>query len=174
MNKLSLYNAKYNYYISKLNINELIGGSTKFTLKTDAFKDGHKFKKKYTSFGKNIHPYVKWHGIPKNTKDLLLLMYDLDADNFIHWLLYNINPKVRSLEGKYVIGKNTLGDNKYSGPEPPEDSPEHNYVLALYALNDKIILDANRSYTLKELKRIIKPLKIEKTKIVGTYKNWNT
>lgn len=167
-----MYNEKYNYYISKLTINELFGGASKFTVKTDAFKDGQKFKKKYTRFGKNIHPYVKWSGVPKDTKDLLLVMYDLDSDNFIHWLLFNINQKVRTLEGKYVVGKNTFGDNKYSGPEPSVDSPEHKYVLALYALNDKIKLDPNRSYTLKELKIIIKPLKIKKTKIIGTYKNW--
>ena len=162
MDKLVSYNERFKFYLSQ------IGGKRKqFKIKSSAINDN--INKIYTKYGKNKLPDVSWSGVPAGTKELLLVMYDTDADNFIYWLVSGLPAKSSSLEGKYVIGQNGYGDNEYSGPEPPKNVREH-YVLALYALNDTLKLDPDETHTLKQIKRYIKNIKIGEAKIKGSFK----
>jgi Raf kinase inhibitor-like YbhB/YbcL family protein len=170
MNSLITYDSKFRAYNEKykqVKCNNQIGGRNKKFKLHSSIKGN--ISDLYTTYGKNFTPTVTWSGVPKNTKELLLMMYDTDANNFLHWLVYDIDPKANTLEGNYVVGTNEFGNNAYNGPEPDVNTPVHHYKLVLYALKDNISLDKNREYTVKELKRIVNPLKIERVKIGGDY-----
>ncbi len=71
---------------------------TDFRLKSNAFRNGGKIKKKYTPYGADVNPDLYWYGIPKHTKSFALIVDDLDAPNppFCHWVVKNL-PLVLSL-----------------------------------------------------------------------------
>jgi Raf kinase inhibitor-like YbhB/YbcL family protein len=97
--------------------------------------------------GGNQSPELHWKGAPGDTKSFAITMFDPDAHDgagWWHWLVYDIDAKTTSLAvgagnpvkspvGS-VSGKNSFGDDGYSGPCPPRDDKPHRYVFTIYAL----------------------------------------
>jgi Raf kinase inhibitor-like YbhB/YbcL family protein len=72
--------------------------------------------------------------VPDGTKSLALIVDDPDAPagTRVHWVLWNIDPKLKeikadSVPSKSVQGKNDFGKNNYGGPCPP--SGTHRYFF---------------------------------------------
>ena len=54
---------------------------------------------KYTCQGENINPPLEFIDIPEKTQSLVLIVDDPDAPSktWLHWLVYNIDPNIKSV-----------------------------------------------------------------------------
>ncbi len=87
--------------------------------------------------GTDQSPAVSWDGIPAGSAELAIVFRDLDANNFVHWVIAGIDPASTGFAaGRVPVGaqqtKNGAGAAGYKGPCPP--SGTHRYQLTLYAL----------------------------------------
>lgn len=116
-------------------------GTATMTLRSPAFEDGGPIPEKYTCDGDDVSPPLAWDGVPEGTQAFALLVTDVDAGGFIHWMLTDIPGDVRELpEGQGdaigVPGPTSFGPVGWGGPCPP--SGKHRYVFTLYALPDEL------------------------------------
>lgn len=146
--------------------------SVGLTLSSSAFRPDNPIPAKYTCQGENTPPPLAWSNLPKNTQSLALILEDPDASNgnWIHWIVFNINPDTKQLntyplthEG--LEGSNSWGHENYGGPCPP--SGEHHYIFTLYALD--IRLNEKTGINAADLRRAMSGHILEQTKLVGTY-----
>lgn len=125
-----------------------------FAITSSAFADGAEMPVKYTDDGQNVSPPLVWSRGPAGTVSFALIMDDLDAGNFTHWVVYNLPsglcglpeavPRDEKLDGKALQGKNGGRAVGYFGPSPPKGSP-HRYSFTLYALDKSLDLAAGAS-----------------------------
>lgn len=115
--------------------------SRSLQLSSPVFSSGVTIPRQYTCDGQDLSPPVRWSGVPRGTRELVLLMRDPDAPGgtFTHWALAGIAPSTRSLgAGKSppgaIEGRNGFGTLGYRGPCPPRGARPHRYVLTLSAL----------------------------------------
>jgi hypothetical protein len=94
--------------------------------------------------GAGRSPTVLWHDVPQATQELVVLAEDPDAQNFAHWVVYNIPGREPGLTAG-ISNEPTLGDGAYQGvnsfgkigygaPCPPKGSTHH-YDFFVYALD---------------------------------------
>lgn len=105
-----------------------------FTLASPAFRQNGTIPRQYTCDGAGTPIPVKWSGVPKSTRELVLIMRDPDAPGapYIHWAVAGIRPGATSPSG--VPGQNSSGKTGYAPPCPPPGKPHH-YVITLNALS---------------------------------------
>jgi Raf kinase inhibitor-like YbhB/YbcL family protein len=148
-------------------------------LRSDAFTNGQSIPAKYTCTGRNISPALAWNAPPSRTQSFALIVDDPDAPmgTWVHWVLFNIPAKRRSLEedlpmtGKNIepnaiyVGKNSYGNARYDGPCPPGGT--HRYYFKLYALDSTINLlpGATKEQVLKEMHGHI----LAQAELIGTF-----
>ncbi|OGH03011.1 MAG: kinase inhibitor [Candidatus Levybacteria bacterium RIFCSPHIGHO2_01_FULL_37_17] len=143
---------------------------------SSAFEDNQKIPDKYTCDGENINPSLEFENIPDNAKSLSLIMEDPDvpkdlrADGmFDHWVVFNIPPEIISIEENSeplgIVGQNTRGDSKYTGPCPPDR--KHRYFFKLFALD--VILDLDSSATKKDVEKAMAGHMLDKAELMGIY-----
>lgn len=132
-----------------------------FTLSSPQFADGQGFtmKEVYNSFGctgENISPALKWENAPEGTKSFAVTVFDPDAptgSGWWQWVLFNIPAEVTTLEVGAGSPGGTLPDGViqsltdygkpgYGGPCPPVGDKPHRYIFTVYALKDKLPLEA--------------------------------
>lgn len=147
--------------------------STTMKITSPNFEQNTVIPKKFTCEGGNGNPELTIEGVPENTKSLALIMDDPDAPNgtFIHWLLWNIDPKPSPIkEGappeKALEGKNSNGKIGYIGPCPPPGKP-HRYFFKLYALD--AVLDVPAGSSKDALEAEINKHLLAKTELIGMY-----
>lgn len=119
-----------------------------------AFEDGGYIPEEYTADGKDISPPLIIENVPADAETLAVIVDDPDApgQTFTHWLIWNIpadiseipkdikkKEKAEKLKGA-LQGKNGFNDLGYMGPAPP--SGVHTYRFYVYALDDKLDLEA--------------------------------
>lgn len=79
--------------------------------------------------------------LPAGTQSFFLAFLDLDADDFVHWLLYDIPADTMELAagadppGDADEGMTSFGGTDYGGPCPPAEDEPHEYMFTLYALD---------------------------------------
>lgn len=128
----------------------LPGARASLTLRSPAFREGGTIPRDYTCDGAGVSPPLSWSGVPRNTRELDLVVEDPDANRFVHWTLLRIPPKVTAVEeGRIPAGaielKNSFGDRGWGAPCPPEGDDPHRYVFALYATGAPLGLGAEAS-----------------------------
>jgi Raf kinase inhibitor-like YbhB/YbcL family protein len=104
---------------------------------TAPWPDGGFIDAAYTCKGADTSPAISWSGVPASTQELAISLVDLDADNFVHWVVAGLDPASTGIAaGRVPAGAvqaaNGFGEAKYSGPCPPDG--QHKYLLTLYAL----------------------------------------
>jgi hypothetical protein len=132
----------------------------------------------FTCEGQDISPELAWTGAPKEVVAFALILHDPDAPRpggFTHWAVYDmpatINhlrenlPKVPSIDGIGLQGKNDSGKVGYMGPCPP--SGRHRYFATLFALNAKLDLKPGAPY--RQITAAIKDKVIAQAELMGTY-----
>lgn len=136
------------------------GNQGNLSLSSTAFANNGTIPLRYASTdagGQNVSPPLSWSGAPSGTRSFVLVCLDPDADNFVHWVMYDIPASVNSLpEGVppqatlpngAKQGENGMGTIGYFGPEPPPGEL-HRYVFTLYALAvDSLGLEPGASYS---------------------------
>lgn len=114
-----------------------------------AFIHGGEIPARYTCEGQDRSPPLAWTGVPETARSLVLIVDDPDAPDpgapkmtWVHWVLYNLPPDLRSLaEGAGSAelppgtreGINSWHRSGYGGPCPPIG--RHRYFHKLYALD---------------------------------------
>ncbi|MCP8320328.1 MAG: hypothetical protein H3Z52_05235, partial [archaeon] len=61
----------------------------KFTLTSKAFAEGQFIPVKYTCQGQDVSPPLEWQGVPDETVEFAIELFDPDAPGggFVHWVL---------------------------------------------------------------------------------------
>ena len=149
-----------------------------FLLQSKAFNNNDPIPSKYTGEDINISPPLEWTNAPIGTKGFILVCDDQDAPAgaWVHWVLYDIPPSVKSINeaiprNKIVLGSAKHGINDfdqigYDGPMPPPGSP-HRYVFKLYAVDKQTGLAPG--LTKDEILKTIKPRIMAEAQMIGTY-----
>ena len=138
-------------------------------IKSPNFLYGEKIPKKYTPYGKDIHPSFYWFGFPKETKSFVIICEDPDTPSgkiFTHWAVKNIPVNIKKIEEGQSIGeeiKNSWGFERYSGPKPPNGT--HRYFFRIYDIK----FENFSSKTLNGLKKDIEFNKIAEAEMIGIF-----
>jgi Raf kinase inhibitor-like YbhB/YbcL family protein len=125
---------------------------TTLTLTSPSFVDGQSIPARYTCSGANESPALRWSGVPKETRSLVLMVEDPDAPmgTFVHWNVYDISPKTAGLSenarssaqlGGGEQGINGRGEAAYAAPCPPPGKPHH-YHFRLFAVDQNLGLQS--------------------------------
>lgn len=139
---------------------------------SSAFGHNERIPVKYTCDGADASPPISIEGVPETAKSLALIMDDPDAPRgtWVHWLVWNIDPKIKEIaEGKVPSGA-SLGMNDfrrldYGGPCPP--SGTHRYFFKLYALDT--VLGLKQGAAKAELEKAMHGHVIAQAELIGLY-----
>ncbi|MBN1897636.1 MAG: YbhB/YbcL family Raf kinase inhibitor-like protein [Spirochaetes bacterium] len=153
------------------------GGKSKMILTSSAFKEGGMIPSKYTCDGENISPSVSWENFPEGTKSFAIICDDPDAPagTWVHWVIFNIPAKTRSLPANVspekelndgtLQGLNDFRKIGYGGPCPP--SGVHRYFFKIYALD--VVLELSAGATKAQLLKAMENHILAQAKIMGRY-----
>jgi len=138
-----------------------------------AFKDNGSIPKQYTCDGKDMNPPLIIENVLKEARSLALIVDDPDAPVglWVHWVMWNIDPKIKEIKENYVPkgaiqGINDFRKNNYGGPCPP--SGTHRYFFKLYALDTTLNISPNS--TKADLEKAMKGHILAQAQIIGLYK----
>ena len=144
-------------------------------IESSAFQNGSEIPRKYGYKTDNVNPPLTISDIPLNTKSLVLIMDDPDAQAavgkvWVHWTVWNIGPDVTEIAESSkpsgsIEGKTDFGEIGYGGPAPPDK--EHTYVFKLYALDKK--LDNKKGATKNQIEESMQNHIIAETVLKGRY-----
>jgi len=123
--------------------------NTSIDFTSPAFRDHGTIPKRYTCSGEDVSPPLRWRGLAAS-RELTLIVEDIDADRFLHWSVLRIPPEADRLDaGKIPAGavesENSFGEKGWGGPCPPEGDEPHRYVFALYVTDAPLGLGADAS-----------------------------
>jgi Raf kinase inhibitor-like YbhB/YbcL family protein len=150
-------------------------------LTSSAFTSGSAIPQQYTCEGADLSPPLFWSGMPTGTKSFALIVDDPDAPDpaaprmpWVHWVLYNLPPELRSLpEGAATAalpggtreGVNDWKRTGYGGPCPPIG--RHRYFHKLFAL-DTVLPDLGHT-TKSQLEKAMLGHILAQAELIGTY-----
>ncbi len=144
-----------------------------FRISSTAFENNGGIPSKFTCDGKDLNPPLAIQGTPSGAKSLALIVDDPDAPGgmWVHWVVWNIDPKTTEIGENSVPkgaaqGINDFRKHDYGGPCPP--SGTHRYFFKLYALDTQLNLGANSEKAALE-KAMLGHI-ISQAQIMGTYK----
>ncbi len=160
-------------FLSFLVSNTLAKEGMKMKISSPVFDSNGQIPKKYTCDGSDVNPPLTFENIPSEAKSLALIVDDPDAPRgtWVHWVLWNIDPKVQGIRENTLPkgalqGVNDFRKHEYGGPCPP--SGTHRYFFKIYALNTSLTLGANT--TKADLEGAMKGHIIAQAEIIGLYK----
>ncbi len=157
----------------------LVSQNKNMKIASISFQNNTKIPSKYACDGDNVNPPLEFADVPKDAKSLVLIVDDPDAldGTFVHWVVYNIDPKTKeilenSVPKSAVLGMTDFGKPGYGGPCPPasprgEPSGVHRYFFKLYAVNKvlSLISDAGKQAVEEDMKDNI----LDNAEIIGLY-----
>ena len=118
-----------------------------------------------------MNPPLHFDQVQAEVKSLALIADDPDAPGgtFVHWLVWNIDPKTtdiaeNSVPPNAVQGKNGFGKTGYGGPCPP--SGTHRYYFRVYALD---VAQVQGGSTRADLDRAMQGHIIGQGELMGRY-----
>jgi len=119
-------------------------------LSSPAFAAGGTIPKRYTCSGEGVSPPLRWADLPGRAAELALVVEDVDADRFVHWIVLGIpagsdGAPAGAPPAGAVETKNSFGDTGWGAPCPPEGDDPHRYVFALYAVDGPLGLAKDAS-----------------------------
>ena len=139
---------------------------------SQSFRAHQEMDQKFGAEHGNVSPSLAWSPTPIGTKTMALIVEDPDAPKstpFVHWVIFNIDPKDQIEEGKVPNGStqgiNDAGQDGYHGPKPP--SGTHHYHFRVYALNTRLNLAPGS--TKDQVMRALKDHILADGEIVGLY-----
>ncbi len=143
------------------------------TIASPAFRQNEFIPAKYTCDGADVNPPLRIEGVPPEAKSLALIVDDPDAPRgtWVHWLVWNIDPKTGEIRENAVPagakqGMNDFRKPDYGGPCPPPGT--HRYFFKLYVLD--AVLDLGPAATKAALERAMKGHILAQAEIIGLYK----
>ena len=161
-------------------------GQEVFTLTSPAFTNNGAIPLKYASAnlgGQDVSPPLQWSNPPSGTRSFAITCIDLDADNFVHWVIYDIPATLSALPENVLKqpqaqingatvkqGQNDFGGVGYGGPEPPPNE-RHRYQFTVYALSvDTLNLPAGAT-TLQQVNQAMQGKILSQATLIGTFQH---
>lgn len=100
---------------------------------------------RYTCDGDNVAPALSWSVAPEGTVEIAVTMEDLDAPDYVHWVIAGLAPEsIAIAEDTVPIGAveatNGAGDIGYTGP-CPQAGGTHTYRITVHYLSSPVDLD---------------------------------
>jgi|WetSurMetagenome_2_1015567.scaffolds.fasta_scaffold00234_14 Raf kinase inhibitor-like YbhB/YbcL family protein len=147
------------------------------TVSSPAFGSMQAIPPRHTCDGENVSPPLRWSGVPKNAKSIVLICDDPDAPvgTWVHWVCYDIPASVDSLAqavptadvlpGGGRQGVNDFHAPGYGGPCPP--SGTHRYFFNIYALDAMLGLPSGKIR--RDVERAMKGHVLDSGELAGTY-----
>ncbi len=119
------------------------GSSAGLTV-TAPWRDGAQIDARHTCDGLGVAPPLSWTAAPEGTAEIAITMTDLDAPDYVHWVIAGLGPQTVAIaEDTVPVGgveaTNALGDIGYTGPCP--DGSPHTYVITVHYLGQESGLD---------------------------------
>ena len=144
-----------------------------FALTSPAFDDGEAIPRTFTCDGEDVSPPLEWSGAPDKTAALALIVDDIDAHGFVHWVVFDmVGSQTGGLpEGVSASpdappqGTNSFPRTGWGGPCPPSGS--HRYRYSLYALDD--VLGLAETPTADELRAAMQNHVVGEAELNATY-----
>jgi Raf kinase inhibitor-like YbhB/YbcL family protein len=138
-------------------------------LTSPAFEKNGTLPNEFTCHGDEVAPPLEWSNVPKDAKELALLVVDPDAPsgNFVHWTVYGIDPAATAIPQGALEGENSGGKQGYTGPCPPEGDDPHRYVFALYALENQS--DLARGASPDEVRSVLDRSALARGQLIAKY-----
>jgi Raf kinase inhibitor-like YbhB/YbcL family protein len=150
-----------------------VTGMGALQISSPVFKQNQMIPSKYTCDGADINPPLLIGNMPPEAKSLALIVDDPDAPagTWVHWVLWNVDPKTteireNSVPSGAVQGLNDFKKHAYGGPCPP--SGTHRYFFKLYALDTTLNLGPDT--TKAALERAMKGHIVAQGELMGLYK----
>ena len=143
-------------------------------LTSAAFKDGRSIPVQYTCDGPGQSPPLTWTGAPPGTATFALRVQDVDtAQQFIHWLIYDIPSSTTSLTaGEVPSGAeqttNSFGKQGYGGMCPPAGS-KHRYVFTVLALQTGLTISDGTGQAADTWATLEHSTVLARGQLIGTY-----
>lgn len=141
-------------------------------LTSSVLQPGQPVPVRYTADGQDLSPPLEWTGVPAGARSLAILCDDPDAPrgDWVHWVLYNLDPGLLGLDEGHLGGLpgcNDFGKTGYNGPSPPRGKT-HRYVFHLYALDTALNLPANagKAHLLKAMEGHV----LARAELTATYR----
>jgi len=141
-------------------------------IESDIFLNNEKIPVQYTCDGESKPIPLKISDVSVEAKSLALIVDDPDAPNgdFVHWLVWNIDPKTLIIGNEEILdgaveGLTSLNKKGWVAPCPP--SGVHHYNFKLYALD--IILSLSESSTKADLINAMNGHIIDSATLTGLY-----
>jgi Raf kinase inhibitor-like YbhB/YbcL family protein len=159
-------------------------GQQQFTLSSTAFRNNGAIPLKYTRAegGQDVSPPLQWSNPPAGTRSFVITCIDLDAEGFVHWVVYDIpanlsglpenvpkqpQPQVNGAQVKQ--GQNDFDGVGYGGPAPPQGET-HRYRFTVYALSvDTLNLPAGEA-TLQQVTQAMQGKILATATLTGTFR----
>ncbi len=112
-----------------------------FTLRSPAARPGDLLPYRHSRAGANVSPEVQWRNVPDDAVELALVMVDITAGDFVHWVIAGIAPTSTTIFEALVPpgavqALNDFGEPGWGGPAPPLGDDAHSYVFKLFALSE--------------------------------------
>ncbi|TVQ20830.1 MAG: YbhB/YbcL family Raf kinase inhibitor-like protein [Spirochaetaceae bacterium] len=133
--------------------------------------------KRHTGEGENVSPPLAWSDPPAGAKAFAVICHDPDAPlvkpgayGYVHWVLYNLDGSLASVDPATPVGTagvNDSGKAGYTGPMPPPGHGRHHYYFWVLALDRQ--LDLPPGLSMWEFLAKAEAHVIGMNRIVGTY-----
>src|SRR4051812_11125048 len=145
-----------------------------FALTSPAFKDGGPIPIANTCNGAGRSPELRWSGAPAEARAFVLEVIDVDAGDFVHWLVFDLPggstgslpAGVGAAAGDPKQGLNSRQKVGWTGPCPP--SGKHRYVFTLIALAAPLGLSGHPDRATLD-RSMVAGTVLGKTTLSGTY-----
>ncbi|MEK7083686.1 MAG: YbhB/YbcL family Raf kinase inhibitor-like protein [Patescibacteria group bacterium] len=141
-------------------------------LTSPAFQPNASIPSTYTCDGNDMSPPLLFSDVPAEAKSLVLIADDPDVPSgiWVHWVVWNINPKTTEasegmVPGAGIEGITSFGRRGYGGPCPP--SGTHRYVFKLYALDT--LLDLPEKASKLDVEGAMDGHVIDSAELIGVY-----
>lgn len=160
---------------------------TAFAITSSAFANGGTIPKVHecTSGGgnapakKNESPPLAWSGAPTAAKSYAIVMRDLDNNNLIHWVIYDIPVTATSLPqnvehayrpavpagARQVYYRGSASLYGYQGPCSP--TTVNTYEFVVYALNKSSLTNLSNNSSTQTAARAISAASIGSARMTG-------
>ena len=146
--------------------------SANMEISSTQFTNNGKFPVKYTCDGQDINPPLAFSGTPEEMQSLVLIVDDPDAPSgtWVHWTVFNIDPKTteikeNSVPQKAIEGLTSYDTQGYKGPCPP--SGTHRYFFKIYALDT--ILELDKTAKFSDIEQKMEGHILDQAEIIGLY-----
>jgi Raf kinase inhibitor-like YbhB/YbcL family protein len=119
-------------------LNTIAPTASLFVLSSSSFTPGATLPKTYSCDGAGLSPPLEWSNVPAGTVELVLVISDPDAKDFVQWMVAGLKPTSTGIASGAkpagaVVLANSNGTHAYSPPCPPAGQT-HSYEFTLYPL----------------------------------------